>query len=197
MATKTKTKTRTQNLTVKQAQVKVTNLLKGIDNNNVAISKKLEENENAVKQVQMLFPSALTQPDVKPAQAKDLKTAKKAKAKETATNEAVKQTKTKPAAKTATQDNRPPLKQVIVEILTKAGKSVGAAEIFRTACAEYGTWSRQSVYNALEKHFERADEGYKLHEKVISNSQRSPDEKDEADLFVDSVEAVQSTASVV
>lgn len=215
MATKTKTQTKNAapSLSPKQAQVKVTNLIKGIDNMNVAIAKKQEENVRAVEELKTLMPIALTQPGTPvqvggtakgPGTAKVKDQAKEAKkpaakangsAKPAATAKAV----AKPSLKEAPGE-RPALKQVIHDLIAKGGnKPMTKPELYNAAIAKFGKWSRQSFYNAIKdtKHFLADGEGFVNVVATRSQSAQGHGEKDEADRFVESVERNQATSAVV
>lgn len=168
-------------LTPKQAQVRVDSLLKGIDNTNLNIAKSQTKVVAAVKEIKDLLPAVTSAVAEKPGK----------KSKVIFSLKSAQPTTSKAAPKGT--DTRPPLKEVITTILTSRG-AMNAAEIFRTATADYGTWSRQSVYNCLEKHFDRDGNKYAVRPSVGHRVSKSGD--DEADQFIESVQAVESVSGV-
>jgi hypothetical protein len=159
-----------QTVTPKQAQIKIASLLKGIDNSVIASNKHTKIINDNTKQVKTLIASISNAKPVatKPA-AKPAKPAKKpAAAKPTVVKKPAKPVITKPveskpvpAGKTVAVEGRPILKDAIKEILVANGsKAMVAAEIYKQTTAKYGYWSRQSLYNALEKSFTKTDQGY-------------------------------------
>ena len=190
----TKNQSQSKSYTPKQAQIKIESLLRGIDNNNAVIDSRQQQTKEAVKEIQKVLPAATAA--TAPAKAEKKPATAKANGKATATKPTAK-ANGKPASKPS-EDNRPPLKQVITKVLTKAGKPISAAEIYRTACAGEHKWSRQSVYNALEKHFDRTGDDYKVRPAPAAASTRTASgEADEADRFVEAVENNQATSAVV
>ncbi len=210
----TKATTSTTGLSPKQAQVKIVNLLKGIDNDNVVIAKKQEENQRKLNELKAVMPLALTQPSTTPAvkvvvsksvaptngggttAAKPIAASAKPKVKAT-----VKAT-AKPSIKTESPDDRPPLKQVIADILAHSSSPMSKPDIYNAAIAKYGKWSRQSFYNAIkdEHRFQQVGEGFinvKATAAAKTHHADEADEKDEADRFVESVEVNKSTSAVV
>jgi hypothetical protein len=175
-----------QTVTPKQAQIKIASLLKGIDNSVVASNKHAKIINDNTKQVKTLLSSISNAKPVKPVAAKPVKKpAKPAKpAKKPVAAKPVKkpakkptkpvvakpvkpvaskpvESKPVPAGKTAAVAGRPILKDAIKEILVaNNNKAMPAAEIYKQTTAKYGYWSRQSLYNALEKSFTKTDQGY-------------------------------------
>ena len=121
----------------------------------------------------------------KPA-AKAAKAAAKAAAKPTA--KATAKAAAKPAA------DRPALKQVATDILKASGKPLTASEIYKEATHRHGYWSRQSLYNVLDKGgFKKSGEGAKATFGISGSSQTSDDE---AEKFVSKVSGDASVATV-
>ena len=121
----------------------------------------------------------------KPA-AKAAKPAAKAAAKPTA--KATAKAAAKPAA------DRPALKQVATDILKASGKPLTASEIYKEATHRHGYWSRQSLYNVLDKGgFKKSGEGAKATFGISGSSQTSDDE---AEKFVSKVSGDASVATV-
>jgi len=179
MPDKNKTQTKKPNLTPKQAQIKAETILRGIDNNNIVIAKKLEANQDAAEQLHAVVPllGGLTNASMnaKPTLAKTNGTTVKAEASTSTKKTSTKKTKaaksssaangasngastkkptkavTKPSAKPAAkEDERPPLKTVMHSVIARhSGKPMGAAEIYQ-AVVQMHKYSRQSLYNALK-----------------------------------------------
>lgn len=195
-------KSDTKSLSPKQAKAKFDSILSGIDNNSVLIAKKMSTIDEQVKQLAAVAPIAFQPTAAKPAPAAKVaavKTPKPAKvpaakpAKEPKVAKPAQKTapkaSAKPAAKTAVE--KIPLKQVLKMILQAGGNEYTAAnELYKTAIAKYGSWSRQSLYNALKdtKTFVREGDNYKLAEKQNVAPSTATGEKDEADRFVAKVE---------
>jgi hypothetical protein len=104
----------------------------------------------------------------------------------------------KPAAKkSAPAEDRPKLVDVAASILQKAGKALPAAEIYRDACKAHGYWSRQSLYNALEKPiFVKKGDGASATFDLKDRSSASASDS-EADNFVSKVAADPATSAVL
>lgn len=81
--------------------------------------------------------------------------------------------------------DKPPLKNVIDLILADSNGPLSAASIYALATAKYGSWSRQSLYNALkdEKRFIKTGDGaeavYSMVKSVAPASSVTDDEADE------------------
>lgn len=190
------------NMTPRQAEIKTTNLLKGLDNTNALIAKKQEENLKRVEEIKQLVPviaKAAAVPAKKAAAKKGTgpKPAKVSKPKAA--------TAPKPAAKAG---ERPPLKNVIDEVLPtiESGKTTAAA-IRRAAHAKYaakfGKWSNQSIYNALkdDKRYKKHGEGAAAiftmvgQPKAQAAKPAAPAAGEAADPAQEFVEAVESNAA--
>lgn len=196
-------------LTPRQAQIQVNNLLKGIDNDNVVIDRRQEEKRKKEARLRELMPVALTQPSPTSAPASQpqksngsVKAAgpKKAAAKPVPAKKAAKpaaKPAVKPSAKAAPAE-KPPLKKALSDILAKApGRQSTKSELYHAAVDKHGKWSRQSFYNAIKdaKIFHLDGENVSLLQRQIPASNQG--EKDEADRYVEKVEAHQGTSAVV
>jgi hypothetical protein len=248
MASKTQTKTEIRNNTAK-----IGKLLRGIDNETLAIKRDHDKLGSRVKAVQEnarsvqtliggISNTALATP-VKPAKvaaakkpeakkpakvaaakkpAKKLeakkpvskkpeakKPAKKLEAKKPAKAVAKKPEAKKPAKVAAAKKpvaakaeknvagNRPPLKKVISDIITKNGKPMGAAEIYKEVCQQFGYYSRQSLYNALKdnKSFAKNGEEYKVVESQTPSAKSAVSDS-EAEDFVRKVDEDVATSTL-
>ena len=163
-------------LTTKQASIKIVKILKGIDNSVTQIQKHQSVIEGAVPELQKLFGGLANQP-AQPAksngQKAQAKTPEKPKAKPQAKPPAKPKpkppqakapapVKPKPAAKPAKiakpgsskpkppVAGRPALKQAAQNIMSSNGGAMTAADIWKATIGQYGYWSRQSLYKALE-----------------------------------------------
>ncbi len=200
---------------IKSATVQVGKLLKGIDNDAIAIkkgqeiiTKKLEnvaKNTTTVKNLMVgISNAAIASTESKPA-AKPEKSAKAAKSAKVVTAKpakAAKPAKVKPAkaAKPAkleakSTNGSPSLKQVAKGILSKNGKPMGAANLYKEVTKVHD-WSRQSLYNALkdEKTFRKTGDGANAQFSLINSG---PDDSDEAERFVKSIESNPAVSNVV
>ncbi len=205
-------------LSPKQAQVKITTLLKGIDNSSITIRKHQDLMTESVRKVQDLIPAIAAVPAQKPVPAakpakvpaaKPAKPAKPAKeptpaAKKSAVVKPAAKSVAKPAVKVATTDNRPPFKQVISEIITKNGGPLEANEIFKAAenkaaTGGYDGWSRQSLYMALKdtKKFAKTEGGYGLAAVAPSRDAIVSTGDEDAEAFINSVEKNQEVSAVI
>jgi hypothetical protein len=212
---KTKTKNSTTTLTPKQATAKAQTLLRGIDNNNAAIAKKLEDNQEAAQQLHVIIPQFTgltnstetvvrtapksTTPTKTPTAKKTAKKAAVAKTTNGTAKKTVSKAAAKPVAKPAAKtEDRPKLPILIREIISANGnQAMGSAEVFRAVTQDH-KFSRQSVYNSLDKHFvmvgEKPNQKYKNHPTATKAATGEPDE---ADAFIEKVEANSGTAAVV
>ena len=187
MATKKKTEKKTDGktgekkvLTPKQAQIKVSSLFRGLDNEVTKIQTGMKTIHGLKSQISNLALGLANVAVTATAAAKAAKTAKPAAAKPAkATAKPVKKAAAKPAkavakpakepkaAKPATAKaakpakaaniekapvpNRPTTRDAIKEILTEAGKFLPVIEVRDLIVAKYGYISRQSVYQAAKK----------------------------------------------
>lgn len=83
-------------------------------------------------------------------------------------------------------DNKPSLKSVIEIILSENGTPMSAALIYTTATTKHGSWSRQSLYNALkdEKRFAKIGEGAEATYSLIGQTVATSVTDDEADSLI-------------
>lgn len=204
----------TEKLTAKQANIKISKLLKGIDNSSTQISKHQSLIEDAVPELQKLLVGLANSP-VQPAKSNGQKPVAKPAAKPAAKSAAAKpvaksakKTPTKAPAKAVKIDpkpaakpkagkpkppvsGRPSLKQAIQNVMSNGSGPMSAADIWKAATGQYGYWSRQSLYNALkdEKLFSRNDDKFSLLAKAKSDAK--------AEEFVATVAADPSISKVV
>lgn len=198
-------------LTPKQVVAKANNLLKGIDNSSVAIKKHQATIEASVEQVRNLVDGIGNQPAPapKPVKAAAPKSTEKVATKPTAkpaakAAKAAMPKKATPvkAAKTATstEDSGPTIKEAAIAVLRKEGKAMKAADIWHTAQKTYNrTWSRQVLYNALNKNtdiFVRSGDDFGLNPKV-STVVPTNGKKDDADAFVERVSKNETVSTVM
>lgn len=86
---------------------------------------------------------------------------------------------------------KPPLKGVIESVLNDSTSPLSAANIYTLVTAKYGTWSRQSLYNALkdDKRFSKTGEGAEATYSVVKSQASTPAvTDDEADLLIKKME---------
>ena len=211
-----------KDLTIKQAQVKASSLLRGINNDSVTMERCHERIKGAVKEVHDLVTSVITPSALSMAKSQHKETPKASEAakkppkvvqdnaveppqkaekpkkpvKLVKTAKPVKKSESKGAVKTE-ETVRPTLKQIV-----KGYLSVGPmeqSEIYRKACSEYGKWSRQSLYSALkdEKTFEKVGESsYQIRDHGVVISKAEADGPSDLDKFIDEVESNSSVSSV-
>lgn len=217
-STTTTAKKQDKPLTPKQAVAKANNLLKGIDNSSVAIKKHQAAIEASVEQVKVLVdgignqpaptPKAVKAPTAKPAAkastekstattktAKPVtKTAKPAQAKKAAVAKAPKEAKTN-------EDSGPTIKEAAIAVLRKEGKAMKAADIWHVAQQTYSrTWSRQVLYNALNKNteiFVRDGDEFGLSQKANVVAVTNGKKDDDADDFVERVSKNETVSTVM
>ena len=202
---------------IRNNTAKVTKLLRGIDNETAAIAKSQEALNKRVANVKKnaaeistlvsgisgaaLTPSAdtpakkTTTPVKKTAAKKTAIPAKKTVAPAKKTVAPVKNKKEVSPAKKEATGARPPLKDVISDILRKATTPQTTADIYKQVVAEVGYFSRQSVYSALKdsKLYAKTGDVYQLKD-VSSSAPAVSDE--EIDEFVDKATNNQAVAAV-
>jgi hypothetical protein len=182
-------------LSPKQASIKATNLLKGIDNSVAQMDKHhglIVGNMKKLRSVLNGLSNAAINPPSSPAKPVK-KTVTKKEAKKTT---AVKPKATKATSKQKKEENpnRPPLKEVVLGIIKDSGP-LTAAEIWNKATEKHGYWSRTSLYNLLKKNpktFKKTGDKF-----CISNSEAEPKEGAEVDEFVKQVEQDQTVSATV
>jgi hypothetical protein len=203
----------TEKLTAKQTTIKIGKLLKGIDNSTAQIRKHQSVIEGSVPELQKLFGGlanspAPPKPNGQKAPAKTKASPKPAKvpAKATAKTPAKAPAKAKTPAKTPSlaKDKpktnkvkppvvgRPALKQAAQNVMSSNGGVMTAADIWKATVSQYGYWSRQSLYKALEdeKVFTRNSENkFSLVGKSKSD--------DKADAFVADVAADVAISKII
>lgn len=165
--------------------------MSGIDNTSIQIAKKMSTQEGLVKQLQEVLPIAIGPAPAK-AKVPAVKPVKEAKVK------AEKPAKTaKPATKPAVVEKLP-LKQVLVQILQTNGPT-SATDLYKKATDSYGSWSRQSLYNALKDQstFTRSGDEVRLTERQGVAPSSTTGEKDAADLFIAKVEDDAAVSQMV
>ena len=199
---------------IKKDQVKLDQRVKSLSQSAGEISKILSGISNTALASEPAKPAKPAAKAAKPASkaaakpaAKAVKTAAKPAAK-AAAKPAAKAAKpaakaAKPAAKAAAKPaakaakaaaDRPALKQVATDILKASGKPLTASEIYKEATHRHGYWSRQSLYNVLDKGgFKKSGEGAKATFGISGSSQTSDDE---AEKFVSKVSGDASVATV-
>jgi hypothetical protein len=163
-----------------------------------APAKKLEAKKPTVKVAKKPAPAkkpAVKVAAKKPAPAKKLAAAKKpvaAKKVEAKEPKAAKKTE-----KAMPVSNRPPLKKVIFDIISKSGEAMGAADIYKEACQKFGYYSRQSLYNALKdnKSFTKNGEKYGVVGSQTTSTRPSVSDS-EAEDFVRKVDEDTATSSM-
>ena len=177
-----------------QSAGEISKILSGISNTALAsepakpAAKAAKPAAKAAKPAAKPAAKAAAKPAAKAAKpaAKAAKPAAKAAAKPTA--KATAKAAAKPAA------DRPALKQVATDILKASGKPLTASEIYKEATHRHGYWSRQSLYNVLDKGgFKKSGEGAKATFGISGSSQTSDDE---AEKFVSKVSGDASVATV-
>jgi outer membrane biosynthesis protein TonB len=205
-------------VTPRQAEIKISSLLKGIDNSVLVVEKHRDLIAKSAKEMRTLV-SGLS--NAATSLAATVKTVE-AKAKAT---KVVKPTKVKPEPKAAKPKAEPKAPKVKPEPKAKpepkvkaaklekvepkpavvgrptakeaACEMIGtgvlpAAEVYKNAVAKYGYWSRQSFYNALDdaKTFRKTEKGFE----IVKNNSRAVD--DEVDKFAEKLETTGSAAAV-
>jgi len=181
-----------------QSAGEISKILSGISNTALAsepakpAAKAAKPAAKAAKPAAKPAAKAAAKPAAKAAKpaAKAAKPAAKAAAKAAAkpTAKATAKAAAKPAA------DRPALKQVATDILKASGKPLTASEIYKEATHRHGYWSRQSLYNVLDKGgFKKSGEGAKATFGISGSSQTSDDE---AEKFVSKVSGDASVATV-
>lgn len=210
-ATKKPTKTEVKPPTPKQAHIKIQTLLKGIDNSTAAVDKHqtiVKKNTDDIKK--LVSGLEVQAPKAAPA-VKAAPVAKTPAAKKVAPVAVKAAKKAAPAAKKAvaakngaakSNENRPPLKDVLRGFINDAGAGVSAADLYNrskdfAAKNQAEEWSRQSVYNALKdaKTFTKKGNEYV---NAGSNSSASPKvSDDEAEQFVEKAASQNETSTLV
>lgn len=198
--------------TAKQAQVKIATLLRGIDNSSQTIAKNQDVIRKNVQEVKKLAQGLGSQEKTvpaskKPAAKKAAPAAKKKAAKKSASAAKKAPAKASKApsnglpkapkvdGKKAPVDGRPPLKDALKDLISKAGgQPVSQAALYKQATDKWGYWSRQSLYVAMkdEKLFQKKGDGY-----VNAQSGSSKVSDGEADAFVRKATGVPDVAGVV
>lgn len=192
-----------QTITPKQAEIKITSLLRGIDNSVIAVEKNRDIIQSNTKEIRNLIPglAAGQAPAAKTAKVKVAKPVKLAKIVAAKLAKPVSKSippSKKPASKASASkpppvQGRPSLKEAISKLLSdNGGKPMKAADIYNKAVLKYGYWSHQSLYNALEdsKLFSKTDDGY-------TSAAKAGEPQDETDSFVDTLDKKSPAASAV
>jgi hypothetical protein len=188
-------------LTPKQANIKATSLIRGIDNSVARIRKETASIADATSQLKKTVLPALSNTEAKAkAPAKKAKEKAKApakKAKAPAKKAKEKKTPAQSPSKAAQKakppvEGRPTIKEAIQETIGAQGP-ISPADLWKKVVEKYGYWSRQSLYNALKdtKLFKKADGVVGL---VPATGSKK---KDNVDSFVDDVVKDKSVADTV
>jgi len=197
-------------MTQKQAMIKATSLLKGLDNSVAIIAKKQAEITKSTKELAQTLISISTPPPVKPVKAKAEKPAKPAKAEKPAKVKPVKAekpakaekpvkaekpSKVKPAkAEKPANSKAPALKPVMIQTL--GDESMSVADLYNEV-KKIHDWSRQSIYNALKDVNSFAKDGDKFKVAVRISRSNGIHDDEETDRLLDSVAKSKETMSVI
>ncbi len=174
--------------TVKTAAVAMSKILRGIDNDASAIAKSQDAlnkridkiNQNvAVANKIMLGLSNFTVPvQVKTELAKKPAPAQKAPVAKPVVKKDQKPAKAAPVKVAASSEPKMPIKKAVDSVLSGSDSAKKASEIYTEITGKYGSWSRQSLYNALkdEKKYSKTGDGAEAKYSMVSDS----GQKDEA-----------------
>jgi len=160
-------------LTPKQAAIKATQLLKGIDNSATKINKERDNIAESVSALNDLV-TGLSNSAAEPAAAKNNGAAKATKAAKS---------EKKAAKKTQPSSEKRSFKDLAIEFLRKNG-ATPATKLHELICKEFGTYSKQIMYKTFK-------DNPTVFKKVGNPGNQNIDlidpEKDKVDRFVDSV----------
>lgn len=144
------TKPSTSEVSTKAQTAAIVKMLKGIDNEAVALQKshaqlhkKLESIQNTLTGAHKLV-SALSNSSVKKPV---VNTTASISGKPASHKNSISPPN---GTSTVASESKGPIKNAIVQVLKSSTKAMKASEIYNTLTSSYGTWSRQSLYNALK-----------------------------------------------